>query len=253
VKIQLASDLHFEFLNQLKYQELLDEFTGEADVLILAGDVVPLRFVDVVRDVLGGFCEKYEHVVYVPGNHEYYKTNTRDAHLVLGAVTNELHNLHWLNNNSVQIRGRKFFGGTLWFKNLPGNGIFKEQLNDFYLIKNFEPWVYDQVKEFEYRYDHEVNKETIVVSHHLPANESIAPKYKLPDPTAPSLNRFFLNDQEDRARQKKPLLWVHGHTHEACDYHIGETRVVCNPRGYPNEGQSRARYNSNLIIDVPNV
>jgi len=27
-------------------------------------------------------------------------------------------------------------------------------------------------------------------------------------------------------------LWVHGHTHDPYDYVIGETRVVCNPRGY---------------------
>jgi len=27
-------------------------------------------------------------------------------------------------------------------------------------------------------------------------------------------------------------LWTHGHTHNCFDYVIGETRVVCNPRGY---------------------
>jgi hypothetical protein len=27
-------------------------------------------------------------------------------------------------------------------------------------------------------------------------------------------------------------LWTHGHTHHKFDYMIGETRIVCNPRGY---------------------
>ena len=27
-------------------------------------------------------------------------------------------------------------------------------------------------------------------------------------------------------------LWTHGHTHEDFDYMVGDTRVVCNPRGY---------------------
>jgi hypothetical protein len=27
-------------------------------------------------------------------------------------------------------------------------------------------------------------------------------------------------------------LWLHGHTHHNFNYWIGETRVVCNPRGY---------------------
>jgi hypothetical protein len=29
-------------------------------------------------------------------------------------------------------------------------------------------------------------------------------------------------------------LWTHGHTHEPFDYMIGDTRIVCNPRGYIN-------------------
>jgi hypothetical protein len=28
------------------------------------------------------------------------------------------------------------------------------------------------------------------------------------------------------------VLWTHGHTHELFDYTIGDTRIVCNPRGY---------------------
>jgi hypothetical protein len=27
-------------------------------------------------------------------------------------------------------------------------------------------------------------------------------------------------------------LWTHGHMHNKSDYVVGESRVVCNPRGY---------------------
>jgi hypothetical protein len=27
-------------------------------------------------------------------------------------------------------------------------------------------------------------------------------------------------------------LWIHGHQHDSADYTLGDTRVVCNPRGY---------------------
>jgi Icc-related predicted phosphoesterase len=37
-----------------------------------------------------------------------------------------------------------------------------------------------------------------------------------------------------------PTLWVHGHTHEAFDYRINDTRVIVNPRAYPNEVSSTA-------------
>ena len=49
------------------------------------------------------------------------------------------------------------------------------------------------------------------------------------------INRFFVSDETPLILDKKPRLWVHGHTHLTCDYMLGETRVVCNPHGYPKE------------------
>jgi hypothetical protein len=49
-----------------------------------------------------------------------------------------------------------------------------------------------------------------------------------------NLEEFILDHPQIR-------LWTHGHMHDPSDYMIGETRVVCNPRGYvgyernPNE------------------
>jgi hypothetical protein len=31
-------------------------------------------------------------------------------------------------------------------------------------------------------------------------------------------------------------LWLHGHVHHSCDYRIGATRVLANPRGYAPGG-----------------
>ena len=39
------------------------------------------------------------------------------------------------------------------------------------------------------------------------------------------LSQFILDNPQIK-------LWTHGHTHETFDYVIGETRIVCNPRGY---------------------
>jgi predicted phosphodiesterase len=30
-------------------------------------------------------------------------------------------------------------------------------------------------------------------------------------------------------------VWIHGHTHTPCQYVVGDTRVICNPIGYPRE------------------
>lgn len=249
MKIQIASDLHFEFLAPHKYERLINTFTGEADILVLAGDIVPLRFVDTVRDTLGPLCEKYKDVVYVPGNHEFYKSTPKDCMSILGAVQNEIPNLHVLKNNLHSIQDQWFFGGTMWFEDQPGNASLKGMLNDFNLIKDFEPWVYQQNANFEREFHSNVGSSTIVVTHHLPSNNSVPERFKDFVPGAPSLNRFFVNDMAGAILQKQPKLWIHGHTHDSCDYEIYKTRVLCNPYGYPSEGQ-RNKFNPNLIVEI---
>ncbi|MFQ6005988.1 MAG: hypothetical protein ACE5OQ_10840, partial [Woeseia sp.] len=88
------------------------------------------------------------------------------------------------------------------------------------------------------------NGRTVVVTHHLPATPSIASRYRN-DP----LNPAFASRLEDVIETYRPDLWVHGHTHVACDYEIHGTRVVCNPRGYPTESSDRG-FLPELVVEV---
>jgi hypothetical protein len=73
------------------------------------------------------------------------------------------------------------------------------------------------------------DKKYIVVSHHCPSKKSIHPKYAHDT----IMNAAFASDLDDFIAYRPQIkLWTHGHTHEPFDYTIGETRVVCNPRGY---------------------
>ena len=46
-------------------------------------------------------------------------------------------------------------------------------------------------------------------------------------------------------------LWTHGHTHHPFDYVIGETRIVCNPRGYENGSYSEdTGWDPEKVIEV---
>ena len=69
----------------------------------------------------------------------------------------------------------------------------------------------------------------VVVTHHAPTPISISSQYRndflMNGAFASDLSEFIM----DRPQIK---LWTHGHMHNASDYMIGETRVVCNPRGY---------------------
>jgi hypothetical protein len=44
-------------------------------------------------------------------------------------------------------------------------------------------------------------------------------------------------------------LWVHGHTHNAVDYQVGQGRVVSNPRGYVGREPVLA-FDPELVVQV---
>jgi hypothetical protein len=75
------------------------------------------------------------------------------------------------------------------------------------------------------------SKNVVVVGHHTPSTMSCGErftegKYKIMNGGFHSdLSEFIL----DRPKIK---VWIHGHTHDSYDYKIGDTRILCNPRGY---------------------
>jgi len=74
----------------------------------------------------------------------------------------------------------------------------------------------------------------IVVGHHCPSELSVAEMYK-----GNLLNAAFRSSLDDFIEARPQIkLWLHGHTHFNFNYWIGETRVVCNPRGYVGYEQS---------------
>ncbi len=68
----------------------------------------------------------------------------------------------------------------------------------------------------------------IVVGHHCPSEQSVAECYK-----GNLLNAAFRSKLDAFIEARPQIqLWLHGHTHYNFNYWIGQTRVVCNPRGY---------------------
>jgi Icc-related predicted phosphoesterase len=68
----------------------------------------------------------------------------------------------------------------------------------------------------------------VVVGHHCPSELSVAAQYK-----GNLLNAAFRSGLDAFIEARPQIrLWLHGHTHYNFNYWIGETRVVCNPRGY---------------------
>ena len=69
----------------------------------------------------------------------------------------------------------------------------------------------------------------IVVVHHAPSSLSIAERFKADT----LMNGAFRSELDDFIESRPQIRLVcHGHMHNNSNYWIGETRVVCNPRGY---------------------
>jgi predicted phosphodiesterase len=243
MRIQPVSDLHLEF-DEDGGRRFALELPVLGDVLVLAGDILPIRAVPRVRETLGWFCARFPRVVYVTGNHEYYRTGPREASGVLREVARELPNLDVLDEAVVEIEGTRFVGATLWFPPTPDEVGYRQFLSDFALIDDFVPWVHETHARHLAFLERTVQPDDVVVTHFVPHPRSIAAQFA----TSP-LNRFFVaEDAAPLVERSGARLWIHGHTHVSFDYAVGQTRVVCNPRGYPHEPGTSM--NPELVIQV---
>jgi Icc-related predicted phosphoesterase len=134
----------------------------------------------------------------------------------------------------------KVVGATLWtdFNHVDPFVMmdFKKVMTDARLIKPknnnklIENEMLDLFKlHFKYIED---KKPDIVITHHAPSFRSIVPKFQRDFPS----NFYYYSELDYFIEQNQNIkLWIHGHTHGFADYMIGNTRVICNPLGYPHE------------------
>lgn len=254
MKIRVLSDLHLEFSNFTPDEVL-------SDVLVLAGDIgVGTEGLIWARQEFIG-----KEIIYVPGNHEFYgfdRKATIDS-LHKFAKANEI---FLLNDQQVVLNSSngevvRFLGCTLWTDFLCFGESNQEQcitvgqlsLNDFRKIKEGED-LFSAKRSLELHQqslawlrselEKPFNGKTVVVTHHLPSMFSVSSRFKtslLTGCFASELSQLF----------GKMVLWIHGHTHDSCDYQINGTRVVCNPRGYVRRGQiENSQFNPNLIVQI---
>lgn len=292
MKIAVCSDVHLEF------GPLTLENPGDVEVLILSGDILVERDLDMYdrRQTEMGFArtrstmwhtffqecaEAFPHVIYVAGNHEHYHGDFKFTISELKRKFAYLPNVHVLDKEVFRHKEFVFVGSTLWTDMNKEDPLtlfhMKDYMNDFRIIKNSEKQVYRKVPLYKRKEDdsgYELNdqgymieigmkmkeeparftpedsveehkkcfgyikqivadakegEKVIVVGHHTPSHQSCHPRYK----DDQVMNGAYHNSLEDYIMDHPQIvLWTHGHTHEKYDYMIGETRVVCNPRGY---------------------
>jgi predicted phosphodiesterase len=227
MRVQLLSDLHFEF-HADEGLSFVESMPPEGvDVLVLAGDIAVAGGIEAA---LSKFCARYANstVVYVHGNHEFYGGDRDSVVEETRSAARQHANLAWLDCDAVVIQGRRFLGTPLWFRCDDEAALFKGAMPDFSRIRGFESWAYRENARALDFLDGELQRGDVVITHHLPSRASIAPQF-----AGHATNSFFVCDVEaDLLEPRGAAFWMHGHTHCSLRYRLGDTTVVCNPFGY---------------------
>ena len=274
MKVNIVSDLHLEFSGIELHNK------NDANVLILSGDIMlandlhdhqpqphlsyeeasklghRLASAVVYRNFLHQCSSRFDHVVYVAGNHEFYNGRFYGSLDHLREECARYDNVHFMEKDAFEYMNVTFVGGTLWtdcnkYDPLTLHAI-RDMLNDFSLIRNDqkgframspadtavrhrETLAYIRQVILNIREQKGPDHKVVVVGHHSPSLKSISPMYAhdtlMNGAYHSDLSEFILDHPEI-------VLWTHGHTHHSFDYEIGTTRIICNPRGYGYRGNA---------------
>ena len=260
MRLFILSDLHLDHDepdNGFKPQDV------DCDAVVMAGDI------SLGKSGLRWIQDHFPAtpVVYVLGNHEFYKH-------AIPELTDELKHeaqgtkISILENDSVEIGGVTFLGCTLWTdfmlfgreEKSPSLRVADKEMHDFGRLITHRGFEGDD--GYAYKFEaidsmmmHEKSclwletelakprqNPVVVVTHHAPCTGSLHPErrsHRLGPCFASNLDQFVASCGAD--------LWVHGHIHYHADYLQGNTRVLCNPRGYPH---SQSGFDTALVVDV---
>jgi len=238
MKILVVSDLHIDF-HKDSGASLFDSL-APADVLIIAGDLGEHL---IVEHGLRLACAKYNKVIYVLGNHEYFGSDFKYVSCLMIGLEKTLSNLRWLENKRIEIDGQGFIGGTLWFERTTHSDYFSDKMSDFAQIKNLNLAAYNKHEETKLFIKNNVKIGDIIITHHLPSYKCVDEQYKMD-----AMNIYFASHMDKVVEDSGAKIWANGHTHSSYDFNIGQTRMLCNPFGYAH--QPNPDFKENLIIEV---
>lgn len=273
MRIAVISDLHVDFA-------AFSTPSIDADVLIVAGDVALLT--PALPWVAEAFGDQVGQIVYVPGNHEFYRGGRKSGEpntcyqdqISRGRELAATLGIDLLQNDAIEIGGVRFVGGTMWsdWSLLPAGWSRRMAM-----MMSQKGWV-DRAWVSERNYHNDFREILFggrTSKYRLTPSQSIELHRESYDFFARTLETPFAGETvcithtapASSVRERgvhswlygstdieslmqgptAPALWIHGHVHELLDYVIGGTRVLCNPRGYPGENPA---FDPVMTIDV---
>lgn len=261
LNIDFCSDLHMEINGSVERQIKIPD-GNENDVMILAGDITNYKLFGLektdpsargmkkrmeyfLKEKLG----RYETILYVPGNHEYYGHYWREADSKFQDDIAKIDDRVLVLQNGVLETGEvHIFCSTFWTDFNKGDPLAvlaaENGMNDYRAIcetensnKKIRGYMTDQahaksrktLSQYLQYNTGDQNKKFIVATHHGPSLQSFDSKrYGVND----TLKFGYLSDLDDYIRYSRIDYWIHGHTHHNVDYQIGNCQVKSAMHGY---------------------
>lgn len=255
MKIQIVSDVHLEWQRKWRPARV------ERDLLIVAGDLAE----GISGEVFLRQEAEHSPVVYVPGNHEYYNNNFQRLNTQWSGLAADMPHVYFEPRGLLTVplwngESCRVACATLW-SNFWGDPLralqVEKGINDFSMITygtgegygsrlfrgNHCMHEHNQARAFLEGLD--PGSVDVVVTHFPPSRQSLDPQFK----TGPYeyLNCYYSNDLDAVVERLGAKFWFHGHTHASADYMLGETRVICNPKGYKTENR---KFNPGLVVEL---
>lgn len=237
MRLHILSDLHLE-------RAPFEAPRPEADLVILAGDIA--------RGTAGVQWARTwapdVPVLYIAGNHEFYGHRLPELTGALRAAAAGT-TVRVLENEEMIVENVRFLACTLWSdfdfdgreRRTDSMALAGRIVNDYRRIefgteaRRLTPEDTRAVHLASRRWLTERLAEphpgpTVVVTHHAPVIRG-RPSSRILRAVAGA----FVSDLSDLMGSERVALWIYGHTHRAADLEVRGTRVLSNPRGYPDE------------------
>ncbi len=233
--IQYCSDLHLEFPENAKWMQA-NPIRPVADVLVLAGDIIPFAEIDRAQDFFSYLGDHFKATYWLPGNHEYYGD---DISQQSGSFREAIRSNVFLLNNQVEQTGETILiFSTLWSHISPvAEWTVARSVSDYRAITQdgepFRPlhsnYLHAECRQFvEQAVATASGSKIVVATHHVPTFLHYPKQY-----IGSVINEAFATELQDYIEQSPINAWVYGHHHSnSPEFLIGHTRMLTNQLGY---------------------
>jgi len=214
--------------------------------------------------------KKFQLVLIISGNHEYYNGQIETVDELIQSITLKFSNVKYLQRTKFEYQNVVFLGTTLWTEiPLTPQPVYNQYwyfINDYRRIKILEPstkqprllepkdttsmhlrdraWIESELMDAQKQ-----GKKAVVLTHHCP----IGINSRCSSMRKEDNNLKFLDYTDLRELMRKfnnnLLVWGFGHTHHSSSQLFGNIQIVSNCLGYVKNGENDKNFDPKFMVD----